>query len=370
MILMLIVAAVFIAAVGFFKFRQFQSAVQAAGFTAPPEAVTTVVAHQERWPATLSAIGTAVAVKGVTVSADLPGTIDRINFDSGRPVHEGDVLVELDTRQERAQLAAAEAQRDLSRINFKRMQDLVNQGVISRADYDKATAEQKANDAKVEEIRATIQRKTIRAPFPGVLGLRKVNLGQYLSAGNEVVSLQSLDPIYVNFAVPQESVGRVRAGQTLRVTTSDIAGARFTGKVTAIDSVVDEATRNVQVQATISNPGSRLHPGMFAEVELVTGASRQVIALPASAINYAPYGDSVYVVSDLKDQNGRAYRGLRQQFVKTEGTRGDQVAVVSGLNPGEEVVTSGGFKLRNGAAVVVNNKVQPSNSPVPKVEER
>jgi len=174
----------------------------------------------------------------------------------------------------------------------------------------------------------------------------------------------------VNFAVPQESVGRVHVGQTLRVTTSDVAGARFTGKVTAIDSVVDEATRNVQVQATISNPGAKLHPGMFTEVELITGASREVIALPASAINYAPYGDSVYVVADLKDQNGRAYRGLRQQFVKTEGTRGDQVGVVSGLSVGEEVVTSGGFKLRNGAAVVVNNKVQPSNNPAPRVEER
>src|SRR5437763_6311003 len=174
MVVMLIVAASFIAAVGFFKFRQFQSAVHDGSVTPPPEAVTTIIAQQGKWPAALSAIGTMAPVKGVTVSADLPGTVARINFDSGKPVHEGDVLVELDTRQERAQLAAAEAQRDLARINFRRMQDLVNQGVISRMDYDKATAEQKQTDANVAEIRATIERKTIRATFKGCLGVRSI----------------------------------------------------------------------------------------------------------------------------------------------------------------------------------------------------
>lgn len=370
MIQMLIVAALCIATLGFFKFRQVKSAMAAGAFTPPPESVTTIVAKRVTWPGTLSAIGTVAPVKGVTVAADLPGTVAKINFDSGKFVHEGDVLAELDTRQEKAQLAAAEAQRDLSRINFRRMEDLANQGVISRQDYDKAAAEQKQNEAKVEELKATIERKTIHAPFSGVLGLRKINLGQYLSAGNEVVSLQSLNPIYVNFGVPQDAAGKVRVGQSVRITTSEIAGVEFRGRVTAIDSVVDEGTRNVQVQATLSNPSGKLHPGMFAEVELTAGSSRSVIALPASAVVYAPYGDSVFVVADLKDQSGHAYRGLRQQFVKLEGTRGDQVAVVAGLNPGDEVVTSGGFKLRTGAAVQVNNQVQPGNNPAPKVEER
>lgn len=317
----------------------------------------------------MNVIGTAVAVHGVTVSADLPGTVDRIDFESGKWVNAGDILVELDTRQERAQLANVEAQRDLAKVNYSRMQELVKQGVISRAEYDSATAQQKATEAQVGEIRATIARKTIRAPFSGILGIRQVNLGQYLAAGQPIVSLQSLNPIYVNFGVPQETAAKVRVGGTLRVTSDDIAGTEFSGRVSAIDSVVNEATRNVQVQATLSNPQGKLRPGMFVQVQMATGAARQVISLPASAINYAPYGDSVYVVTDMKDQSGRSYRGVRQQFVKLEGSRGDQVAVVSGLNPGEEVVSSGVFKLRNGAAVQVNNKVQPENNPAPKPED-
>jgi membrane fusion protein (multidrug efflux system) len=249
------------------------------------------------------------------------------------------------------------------------MEQLVKQGVISRQEYDSATAQQKATEAQVGEIRATIARKTIRAPFSGILGIRQVNLGQYLAAGQPIVPLQSLNPIYVNFGVPQETGSKVRIGGSLRVTSNDMAGARFAGRVNAIDSVVNESTRNLQVQATLANPGGKLRPGMFVQVEIVTGAERPVIALPATAINYAPYGDSVYIVSDMTDQTGHSYRGVRQQFVKLEGSRGDQVAVVSGLKPGEEVVSSGVFKLRNGAAVQINNKVQPENNPAPKPED-
>ena len=367
MILMLGVTVVLLATLGFVKFRQVQTAVHAAaGFQPPPEAVTSIVAQREQWPATMSVIGTMEAVHGVMVSADLPGSVERINFDSGKAVREGEVLVELDTRQERAQLAALEAQRDLARVNYTRMQQLVNEGVISRMEYDQATAQQRQTEANVGEIRATIARKTIRAPFAGILGIRKVNLGQYLAAGNPVVELQSLSPIYVDFGVPQQAAGQVRVGGTLRVTSENVAGHVFNGRVTAIDSVVDEATRNVQVQATLSNPGGKLKPGMFVQVDLGLGASRQAITLPASAISYAPYGDSVYIITELKDKKGQSYRGVRQQFVKVEGSRGDQVAVVSGVNPGDEVVTSGVFKLRNGAAVRVNNKVQPENNPAPK----
>jgi membrane fusion protein (multidrug efflux system) len=369
MMLTLTVTAVFVAALGFVKVKQIQTAIsQAAAFAPPPEAVTTSVAATEQWPATLTEIGTMAAVQGVTVSADLPGTVDRIAFESGNAVHEGDVLAVLDTRQEQAQLSAAQSQRDLARLNFDRMQGLLNERVISKAEFDRATADQQQADARVGEIRAAIDRKTIRAPFSGILGIRQINLGQYLKAGDALVSLQSLDPIYVNFGVPQQDAGQVKVGHTVRVTTDDVSGAAFAGRVTAIDSVVDQGTRNVQVQATLANPDGRLRPGMFVQAELTLGASRSNVTVPTSAISYAPYGDSVFVVADLKNDKGQTYRGVRQQFVKLGAARGDQVAIVSGLKPKDEVVTSGVFKLRNGAAVVVNNTVKPSNNRAPKPE--
>jgi membrane fusion protein (multidrug efflux system) len=289
------------------------------------------------------------------------------------------VLAQLDTRQERAQLAAVEAQRELARLNFDRMQGLLKEKVISRAEYDRATAEQRETEARVGEIRAAIYRKTIRAPFSGILGIRQVNLGQYLAGGDPLVSLQALNPIYVNFGVPQQDAGQARIGRAVRVTTGPpSASARqgseplaldFTGGVTAIDSIVDEKTRNVQVQATLANPDGKLRPGMFVQTELVLGASRTTVSLPASAISYAPFGDSVFVVAELKDASGKPYRGVRQQFVKTGAARGDQIAIVTGVNPGDEVVTSGVFKLRNGAAVQINNTVRPANNPAPKPQE-
>jgi membrane fusion protein, multidrug efflux system len=370
MALMLVVTAAIVAALGFVKFKQIQIAVaQGAAFQPPPEAVTTIVAADESWPATVSAIGTMAAVHGVTVSADLPGTVDRIGFESGTAVRQGDILAELDTRQERAQLTAVEAQLELARLNFERMDGLLKERVISRAEFDRATAEQKETEARVAEIRAAIARKTIRVPFSGMLGIRQVNLGQYLAAGDPLVSLQSLDPIYVNFGVPQQDAGQIRLGHGVRVTADNVAAVQLAGRVTAIDSRVDEKTRNVQVQATLANPGGRLRPGMFVQTELGLGASRSVIALPASAISYAPFGDSVFVVTDLTDPAGKTYRGVRQQFVKLGGARGDQVAILSGVKPGEEVVTSGIFKLRNGAAVQINNSVRPSNSRTPKPQE-
>lgn len=370
MILLLIAAAVFIAVVGFVKLRQVQAGIaQHENFQMPPEAVTTIVARQEQWPASLSAIGTVAAVQGVIVSADLPGVVGRIEFESGRRVREGEVLVQLDTRQERAQLAAAEAQRKLVGLNFERFSGLRDEGVISQAEYDRAAAEHTQGDAGVGEIRATIGRKTIRAPFSGILGIRQVNLGQYLNAGDPIVPLQSLHPIYVNFAVPQQQVAQLRVGTEVRVAVEGAAGAEAVGKVTAVDSIVDEATRNIQVQATLGNPDGRLRPGMFVQTQAVLGATNAVVALPASAINYAPFGDSVFIVGDMKGPDGKTYRGVRQQFVKLGGGRGDQIAVVSGVKAGEEVVTSGVFKLRNGASIQVNNRVQPGNNPAPKPED-
>jgi membrane fusion protein (multidrug efflux system) len=370
MIIMLAVLIAIVGGLGFAKFKQVEAAIKmGASFSPPPTAVTTVVAKRETWPSTLSVIGSAAAIQGVTVSADLPGTIDKIHFESGQWVHEGDVLVDLDTRQERAQLASLEAQRDLARINYGRAQELVKSGVIARSEYDNATAQQKATEAQVGDIRAAIARKTIHAPFSGVLGIRQVSLGQYLAAGQAIVSLQSLNPIYVNFSVPQQETPKVIPGHVLRVTNGDLPGMAFTGRIVALDSVINEQTRNIQVQAIVTNKDNKLRPGMFLQVELPLGQPRQVVPLPATAINYAPYGDSVFVITDMKDPKGNPYRGVRQQIVKIEGSRGDQVAIISGINPGDEVVSSGVFRLRNAAPVQVNNAVKPDNNPSPKPED-
>jgi membrane fusion protein (multidrug efflux system) len=370
MIFMLTLMGVFLAVLGLVKVKQFQAmAEQFAAMQPPPEAVTTIVAGREEWPATLSAIGTVAAVQGVTVSADLPGIVERIAFESGRAVSRDDVLVQLDTRQEQAQLAAAEAQLELTRLNFERMRGLIEDDAVSRAEFDGAAAAHKQAEARVREIRATIERKTIRAPFSGVLGIRQVNLGQYLTGGDAVVPLQSLDPIYVNFGVPQQDLGQLRIGRTVRITANDLGNVGFTGRVSALDAVADETTRNVRVQATLANAGVRLRPGMFVQAQVLLGESRTVVPLPATAINYAPYGDSVFVVTDLKNESGQSYRGVRQQVVKLGATRGDQIAVLSGIQPGDEVVTSGVFKLRNGAAIQINNSVQPANNRAPRPED-
>ncbi len=369
MTIMLAATMSIVAALGFVKFKQIQIAIaQGAAYQPPPEAVTTIVAKEEQWASALNAVGTVAAVRGVTVSADLPGVVERIAFESGQAVKQGDVLAVLDTRQERAQLAAADAQHELARLNYDRMNGLLGERVISRAEFDRATADQRQAEARSGEIRAAIERKTIRAPFSGILGLRQVNLGQYLSAGDALVTLEALDPIYVNFGVPQQSAGDMRPGRTVRITFDGPSGGELSGRVTAIDSVIDPKTRNVQVQATVPNRAARLRPGMFVQTDVSLGAAQSVLSLPASAISYAPYGDSVFVVTDIKAEDGRVYKGVRQQFVKMAGTRGDQVAIVSGVKPGDEVVTSGVFKLRNGAAVLVNNSVKPSNNPTPKPE--
>jgi membrane fusion protein (multidrug efflux system) len=371
MVIMLVLMAALVGGLGFLKYRQVESAIAAgASFQMPPTSVSTVVAKRETWPSTLSVIWTAAAIEGVTVSADLPGTVDKIHFESGQSVQEGDILVELDTRQERAQLANIEAQRDLARVQYGRSEQLVKAGVISKSEFDNAAAQQKATEAQVGDIKAAIARKTIHAPFSGILGIRQISLGQYLAAGQAIVSLQALNPIYVNFGVPQQDTPKMRIGRSLHVTNADAPGMALNGKITALDSVINEQTRNIQIQATVQNPGGKLRPGMYVQVELPVGEPRDVIPLPASAINYAPYGDSVYVVTDMKDpKSGKTYRGVRQQIVKIEGSRGDQVAITSGLNPGDEVVSAGVFRLRNAAPVDVNNAVQPSNSAKPHPEE-
>jgi len=369
MFLMLAVVLAFVAIVGGFKYFQIRGAMaQQGSFQPPPEAVTTVVAKQEPWDSTTNAIGTVVAVNGVTVSADLPGLVEQITFQSGQRVNKGDVLARLDTKQERAQLRAAEAQRGLKRVELRRAQEMLPQGVIPQSTHDQVSAEYQQAEAGVGEIRASIERKTIRAPFAGTLGIRQIDLGQYLGGGAPIVSLQALQPVYVDFSVPQQEVGRLRAGATVQV-TSDAIGGSETGKISAVDAVIDESTRNARVRASFDNRSLKLRPGMFVEAQLAKGASTTVVTLPTSAISYAPFGDSVFVVEDVKGPDGKTFRGVRQQFVKLGGSRGDQVAVTTGVKAGEEIVSSGVFKLRPGAAVVVNNTVRPGNDPNAKPED-
>lgn len=369
MLLMLGIVIAFIAVIGGIKASQIKKAMAAgASFQPPPEAVSTTVARPERWDTNISAIGSVVAVQGVTVAADLPGLVDEISFDSGRRVNRGDVLVRLDTKQERAQLAAANAQLDLARVQLQRATGLRAKDIVAQELVDQNAAQYKQAEARVGEIRASIERKTIRAPFAGILGIRQVNRGQYLAGGAPIVSLQSLQPVYVDFNVPQQEVAALRSTGAVTVTSDGFAGTE-TGRVTAVDSVVDEATRNVRVQATFDNRDGRMRPGMFVQAQLARGTETTVLTLPASAISYAPFGDSIFIVEDMKSPDGKTYKGVRQQFVKLGGSRGDLVAVLSGLKAGEEVVTSGVFKLRPNAAVQVNNSVQPGQNPAPKPED-
>jgi membrane fusion protein (multidrug efflux system) len=364
----LIALVVFVALIGFVKFQQIRVAMaQGAAWRPPPESVTTVVAEQKTWPATMSAIGTVVAAQGVVVSADLPGIVDRIHFESGRRVQAGAVLVSLDVAQERSQLEAAQAQSHLAKLKLDRGRKLLEQQVLAQAEFDALEAEHATAEARVGEIQATIARKQIRAPFSGVLGIRQVNDGQFLNSGQPVVSLQQLDPVYVDFTLPQQDAAALRTGSRVEISGEGVR--TLTGQVTAIDAVFDEATRNIRAQATLRNVGGALKPGMFVDVHLTLGADRQVMPLPASAIHYAPYGNSVFVVGEVKGPDGKAYKGVTQKFVKVGAGRGDQVAIVDGIAPGDEVVSSGVFKLRNGAAVEVNNKVQPGNDPAPKPED-
>jgi membrane fusion protein (multidrug efflux system) len=370
MFFMLVIVAGFLAILGTVKYRQISAAIaQGKAWAPPPEAVTTVVAKGEKWRDVTGAVGTMTAVNGVTLAADLPGIVSQISFESGQWVNEGDVILRLDTKQESAQLLAAEAKSELDRANFERAKMLLEQKVISQADYDAAVSAYDQSRAVVVTAQATIARKTILAPFSGVLGIRQVNRGQYLNSGSPIVSLQSFDPIYVNFGVPQQEMATMAPGTEITITSDALPGETFTGKISAVNSVIDENTRNAWVQATLRNPKGRLKPGMYVRTQVAMAQEQDVVPLPVSSISYAPYGDSVFIVDDMKGPDGGTYKGVRQQFVKTGGARGDQVAVLSGVKPGEEVVTSGVFKLRNGASVLVNNEVTPSNQAAPKVED-
>lgn len=332
-----------------------------AKFAPPPAAVTSTVAKAQTWQPVLTLVGSMRAVNGVLVSTDLAGIVSQIAFESGREMKKGDLLVKLDTQQEEAQLHSAQARRELARISLDRQRDLLAKKAVAQSDFDAAESEFRQAEAAVEEAQATIARKTIVAPFDGLAGIRQVDLGQYLNVGATIAPLQSLDPIFVEFSIPQQDFNQVASGKKVHVRADGIEGQEFEGEVTAIDSKVDEATRNVTVQATVKNPDHKLRPGMYVSVDVLLPEQEGVVAIPATSINYAPYGDSVFIIKDADDPGPDGTKGKQvvQQFVKLGASRGDQVAVLSGVKPGDEVVTSGVFKLRSHAAVMVNNSVKP-----------
>jgi membrane fusion protein (multidrug efflux system) len=353
---------------GFVKFTQiqgFMTLAKSGAFEPPPTAVTTDVAKESEWQPTLQSVGSITAVNGVNISTDLAGIVRQIAFESGNKVRSGDLLVRLDTVQEEAQLHQSEAQRDFAAVTLKRDKDLVEKHAIAQSDYDNAEAAFRQSQAAVDQFNALIARKTLRAPFDGVTGIRQVNLGQYLKEGDMVVTLQAFDPIYVNFSLPQQDLSKLAVGQSVILHVDAFEDQSFQGKITAINSLVDQATRNIQVQATFSNSDLRLRPGMFAKVSVIMNEKQNVVAIPATAIHYAPYGDSIFIVSEMKDPQGKEYKGVKEQFIKTGQTRGDMITVTSGLKPGDEVVTSGVFRLKSGAHVNVNNQIKPGTDLAP-----
>jgi len=369
-LLMIVVVGLIYGGLVFFKVNQIMGFAQLAksgAFLPPPTAVTTTVAEKSQWQPTLETIGTVTAINGVTISTDLAGIVSKIAFESGSQVKAGDLLVQLNTDQEQAQLAQAEAQRDWTQITLTRNQELVAKKTVSQSDYDSATAQFHQAQATVDQFKALIARKTLRAPFAGVVGIRQINLGQYLNTGDAVVTLQSFDPIYVNFSLPQQNLSQLTVGQSVEINMDAYGDKVFPGKVTAINSLVDQNSRNVQIQATLPNSETQLRPGMYAKVKVVLPEAQEVVAIPSSSIHYAPYGDSVFIVSDLKSDDGKTFKGVKEQFVKLGQSKGDLTAIVSGLKPGDEVVTSGVFRLRSGEAIIVNNKATPGSqtSPTP-----
>ena len=336
-------------------------------FMMPPDTVTTAQAHEDTWAPALTAVGSLAAVEGTTLSNELPGTVTKIAFVSGAHVKAGDLLVQLDASAEQAQLASAEAAADWTSINLKRARELRTQNSNSQSDLDSAEAQAKQAEASVANLESAVAKKTITAPFDGRIGIRTVNLGQYLPTGTAIVSLQSLDPIYVDFSLPQQQLADLVPGLPVHVTTDALPGQTIDGQITAIDPEVDSATRNVQVQATLDNHDEKLRPGMFADVAVELPAKNKVLIIPETAVLATPYGDSVFVVDEAKDpQTGNAGKVLRQQFVQLGVTRGDFVSVVSGLKSDETVVTSGVFKLRNKESVIVDNTLAPNAQLAPK----
>jgi membrane fusion protein, multidrug efflux system len=341
------------------KFLQFYK-MSSSPMVMPATTVTSAPVKEEDWAPILSAVGSVSAVQGAVVSAELGGVVAEIGFPNGGEAKKGDVLLKLDSSSEDAQLHTAEADLELARANLQRTRDLASRKVVSKQELDAAESAFGQKQGTVDNMRAFIGKKQVHAPFDGQLGIRQVNVGQMINAGQQVVSLQALDPVFVDFALPQQELSKLAPGLEAHVRTDAILGREFTGKLTALNSMVDTVTRNVTLQATLDNQDHALKPGMFVKVEVVLPEKTKTLVIPGSAVSYAPYGDSVFVIEKKKDpKTGKESQTLRQAFVRIGEARGDFVSVAQGLKAGDEVVSTGVFKLRNGMAVTINNDLAP-----------
>ncbi len=335
-------------------------------FAPPPETVASTQVETSQWQPTLTAVGSVVAMRSVTIASELPGTVQRLHFESGKLVRAGEILIQLDTSIEEAQLASATAQASLAVINRDRAVSLRKLKANTQAELDTAIATAAQAEATVANIRATIAKKNLRAPFAGRLGLRQVEVGQVLAPGTPIVTLTAFDPIYVDFFLPQQALAQLEVGQTVRIDTDTFGARSWEGKISAIDSAVDLVNRNVKVRAQLANEDEKLRPGMFVSVAVLLPETKDVLTVAATAIIYAPFGDSVFVIEQEQDPEGKPQTVVHQKFVRIGERRGDLVAVESGLEGGETVVSAGAFKLRNGAAVVVDNTLAPEANVAPK----
>jgi membrane fusion protein (multidrug efflux system) len=362
---------VLVGVLGGIKFLQIKKMTSKGQYAPPPATVTAVTAESATWESRLTAVGSLEAVQGVTVTAEVNGKVVHIAFSPGATVQRGDLLVQQDISSETAQLRSDEATLALKKANHDRAKELRAENVVTQAAYDQALAEFKQAQAAIESIRTIIAKKTIRAPFAGRLGIRLVNLGQNLDGGEPIVSLQALDPIFVNFSLPQNQIAQIQPGLPVRITTDSLPDEAIEGRITAMNPQVEEDTRNIRIQATVDNPRERLRPGMFVKVDVVQPEQNEVLAIPTTAVLYAPYSDSVFILEKKPaEKGGQDGLVLRQQFVRLGAQRGDYVAVLSGLKAGEQVVSTGVFKYRNGQSVVVDNTLAPAFSLAPKPEDK
>ncbi len=358
---------VVVGALAAIKVAQIRAMIQAGkSFRPPPESVTAAAVVELDWPSTRTAIGTLVAARAVTVGAELTGVIREIGFESGQAVKQGTLLVKLDTSTEEAQLAAALADASLAKLTLQRARTLRQGDANTPADLDAAQARAEQTEATVASLRATIAKKSIRAPFDGRLAIRQVERGQMVSSGTPIASLQSVSPIYAEFWLPQQALAELSVRQRARMRTDIFPGASWEGAVTTVNPEVDVATRNVRVRATFQNADGRLRPGMFVNVEVLSGERRRALVVPAPAVIYAPYGDSVYVLEEKKDEAGKTALQAKQAFVRLGERRGDFVEVTSGLAAGQRIVGNGAFKLRNGVAVAVSDATPPPTDLAPR----
>ncbi|MFW5874404.1 MAG: efflux RND transporter periplasmic adaptor subunit [Verrucomicrobiota bacterium] len=362
--------ALVLAALVFTKFAQFGAMAEAGENGGPPPATVSVTTPREDvWETRLKAVGSIEPVRGILIQAESPGIVDSIGFENGQYVKRGDLLVQLDIGVEKAQLRAAEATAQLARTEFERARSLREGGNVPQSQLDRAAADLERAEAEIENLKAVIDRKTIRAPFDGRVGIRQINVGQYVPVGALIVSLQSDERVYVNFTLPQKALSRIETGMTVELTSDAYPEEVFAGELTAVSPEVDPTTRSVALQGTVENPDGFLRSGLFVNIELVSKESEEVLLIPGTAILYAPYGNSVFVVETVRDEaSGEESLVAKQTFIRIGRTRGDFVSVVEGLRPDQRIVSAGAFKLKNGDTITINNELEPGPELEPEVD--